>query len=155
MELKEVERRMQPGGWNTKPMLLPGYSLESIIAEDARRLATLQVSPETLGTKFAELLAQGEKTDWFRPFRQGGVAVELRRRRGFITCPWADDEFVRCTTGAGGRATGNEFLIRDRKSSRSIEGFEISVHLIRDHGFFGGPGTPFRIEPEDLAAVLR
>ena len=133
-------------------MLLPGSSLESIIAEDARRLAALQVSHETLGAKMAELLAKGNKTDWFRPFRSGGTDVELHRRRGFITCPWAAAEFTRCTVGAGSRATGNEFMIR--KSSRKIEGFEISVHLIRDHGFFGGPGTPFRIEPEDLVEVV-
>jgi hypothetical protein len=88
MELKDIERRMQPGGWNAKPLLLPGYSLASIIAEDARRLATLQISHQTLGTKLAELLEKGSKTDWFRPFRHGGIDVELRRRRGFITCPW-------------------------------------------------------------------
>ena len=152
MDLKEVDRRMQPGGWNTKPMLLPGYALDSIIAEDASRLAALQVSHETLGTKLAELIAKGSKTDWFRPFRQSGIDVELHRRRGFITCPWAAEEFAKCTVGAGGRATANEFLIR--KSSRSIQGFEISVHLIRDHGFFGGPQTPFRIEPEELAELL-
>lgn len=144
---------MQPGGWNTKPMLLPGYSLESIVAEDARRLAELQVSHQTLGTKLAELLQKGSKTDWFRPFRQGGTDVELRRRRGFITCPWAAEEFAKCAVGAGGRATANEFLVRNRKSSRSIEGFEISAHLIRDHGFFGGPNTAFRIEPDDLAEL--
>ena len=113
--------------------------------------AALPVSHETLGAKMAELLAKGNKTDWFRPFRSGGTDVELHRRRGFITCPWAAEEFTRCTVGAGSRATGNEFMIR--KSSR-IEGFEISVHLIRDHGFFGGPGTPFRIEPENLAEVV-
>jgi hypothetical protein len=154
MDLKEIEQRMRPGGWNTKPMLLPGQSLESIIAEDTRRLATLQVSNETLGTKLGELLEKGRETDWFRPFRQSGIDVEVRRRRGFITCPWAEEEFEKCTVGKGGRATANEFFIRNRKSSHSMQGFELSVHLIRDHGFFGGPDTPFRIEPDELVGIL-
>lgn len=145
---------MQLGAWNTKPMLLAGQSLEYIMAEDQHRLATLQISSETLGIKLGELLEKGRQTDWFRPFRQSGIDVEVRRRRGFLTCPWAAEEFTKCTVGEGGRATANEFLIRNRKSSLSIQGFEISVHLIRDHGFFGGPGTPFRIEPEDLVNLL-
>jgi hypothetical protein len=145
---------MQPGGWNSKPMLLPGQSLESIIAEDGQRLATLQVSHETLGTKLGELLEKGRDTDWFRPFRQSGVDVEVRRRRGFITCPWAEEEFEKCSVGQGGRATANEFFLRNRKTSQSLQGFELSVHLIRDHGFFGGPHTPFRIDPEELVELL-
>jgi len=145
---------MQPGAWNTKPMLLPGQSLESIIAQDQQRLASLQVNHETLGTKLGELLEKGRQTDWFRPFRYGGYDVEVRRRRGFITCPWAEEEFEKCPVGLGGRATANEFVVKNRKSSTTIAGFELSVHLIRDHGFFGGPETPFRIEPGDLVDLL-
>jgi hypothetical protein len=35
-----------------------------------------------------------------------------------------------------------------------LEGFELSIHLIRDHAFFGGPGTRFRIDPERAVAIL-
>ena len=154
MELDEIERRMQPGGWATRPMLLPGTSLALTLAEDARRLAGLGVSAEDLGRRLAELLATAATSDWFRPFRGGPFDVELRRRRGLIPCPWAPAETARCTIGIGGRPTANQFAVRNRQSRRRLEGFEISVHLIRDHGFFGGPGTAFRIEPEELALVL-
>lgn len=154
MQLDVIERRMRPGGWNPKPMLLAGDSLTSVLSADAHLLASLRVSHQMLGTKLAELVAAAGKSDWFRPFRHETFDVEVRRRRGFITCPWAPEEFARCTTGAGGRATANEFLVRNRKLRTSIQGFEILAHLIRDHGFFGGPKTVFRIEPRQLAELL-
>lgn len=154
MDLEEIERRMRPGGWSVKPLLLEGESLALTLEEDARRLVRLGVSSEALGQGLAELLAGAAKSDWFRPFRSGPYAVELRRRRGLISCPWAPEEGMRCPAGAGSRATANQFAITHRKSRRHLEGFELSVHLIRDHGFFGGKGSVFRIEPEDLALLL-
>lgn len=154
MQLEVIERRMRSGGWNTKPMLLPGDSLASILAKDAQQLSALRVSHQTLGVRLAEILAAGSKTDWFRPRRRDPFEVEVRRRRGFLTCPWAAEEFAKCPVGAGGRATANEFLLRNRERRTAIQGFEISVHLIRDHGFFGGPGTIFRVEPQNLVEVL-
>ena len=152
MELEEIERRMRPGGWYTRPMLLQGDSLAAILEEDARRLARLGASAADLGGRLAELLASASKSDWFRPFRGGPFAVELRRRRGLIPCPWAPDETSRCA--AGSRPTANQFSITHRGSRRWLEGFELSAFLIRDHGFFGGPGTELRIEPEELALLL-
>jgi hypothetical protein len=154
MELDEIERRMRPGGWYTKPLLLESESLVLTLEEDARRLVRLGVSAEVLGHRLAELLATASTSDWFRPFRGGPFDVELRHRRGLIPCPWAPDETTRCPTGAGGRATANQFAITNRNSRRRLAGFELSAHLIRDHGFFGGRGTAFRIQPEDLALLL-
>ena len=154
MQLEAIERRMWPGGWNTKPMLLQGDSLASVLAADAHRLASMRLSHLALGTKLAEVIALGAGTDWFRPSRDETFDVEVRRRRGFLTCPWAPAEFAKCPSGGGGRATANEFLVQNRRRRTALQGFEISVHLIRDHGFFGGPKTPFRIEPDDLADLL-
>jgi len=145
---------MLPGGWHSRPLLLPGQPLESVLAQDALRLGELGIIAEAVGQALADILDQGKQSDWFRPFRHSLLDVEVRRRRGFITCPWAAEETDKCMAGKGGRATANEFLLRHRDSGLVISGFEISAHLIRDHGFFGGPGTAFRLEPGDLAVVL-
>lgn len=154
METAELERRMLPGGWHSRPLLLPGQSLDAVIAEDAGRLRGLGDDAERLGQAIADALAQATGSDWFRPASGAHVEVELRRRRGFITCPWASEETEKCTVGKGGRASANEFLLRDRASGLVLPGFEIMAHLIRDHAFFAGPGTPFRIEPEALCRIL-
>lgn len=145
---------MLPGGWHGRPLLLPGQSVAAVIAEDARRLRELGCNAEALGQAIADALAHAEDSDWFLPSRGRHLEVELRRRRGFITCPWATEETEKCTVGKGGRATANEFVLRDRDSGVALIGFEISAHLIRDHGFLAGPGTAFRIEPEDLVRML-
>jgi hypothetical protein len=154
IELLEVERRMQPGAWFTHGFLLKGASLAEVLANDARTLAALGVTAEQVGQRLAELLESGAKSDWFWPLRTGEYKVEMRRRRGFITCPWALDELEPCVVGQLSPPTANQFLIQHRGSRQRLEGFELSIHLIRDHAFFGGPGSRFRIEPQRAVAVL-
>jgi hypothetical protein len=150
----ELERRMRPGGWSVKPMLLPGESLAARLENDAVRLDQLGTTAAALGTRLAELLASAGGSDWFLPRRHANYDVELRKRRGLITCPWAEEEYARCAHGLGARPTANEFVLRRAAGGPALSGFELSAHLIRDHGFFGGVGTVFRLEPDDLAILL-
>jgi hypothetical protein len=153
LDLSTVEKRMQPGAWFASGFLLENTSLAEVLDKDRRTLAALSVTAEEVGNKLAELLAQAGKSDWFWPLRTAEFKVEIRRRRGFITCPWAPDEFEPCNIGHMTPPTANQFLIQ-RGFRQRLEGFELSVHLIRDHEFFGGPGSRLRIEPEQAVAVL-
>jgi hypothetical protein len=145
---------MQPGAWFTHGFLVMGTPLVDVLAEDAHTLIELRVTAEQIGCRLAELLQSAAKSDWFRPFRTGGYGVEIHRRRGLIACPWASDEFESCATGKGGHPTANQFVIRRKGTRQRLEGYELSVHLIRDHAFFGGPGSVFRVEPRQAVAVL-
>lgn len=145
---------MQPGAWFTHGFLVRGTPLEGVLADDARTLAALKITAEQIGTRLAELLQSAAKSDWFRPFRSAAYRVEIHRRRGLIACPWANDEFEPCAIGSGGHPTANQFVIRRKGLGQRLEGYELSVHLIRDHCFFGGPGSVFRIEPKQAVAVL-
>jgi len=145
---------MQPGAWFTHGFLLRGTPLAEVLAEDARTLTALGVTAEEVGLRLTELLGFSAKSDWFRPARTGDYKVEIRRRRGLIACPWAPDEFEPCAIGQGGHPTANQFLIRRKGSRQRLEGYELSAHLIRDHAFFGGPGSVFRVEPEKAVEVL-
>lgn len=108
LDLLEVERRMQPGAWFTHGFLLKGTSLAEVLANDARALAALGVSAEQVGQRLSKLLESGAKSDWFWPFRTGEYKVEIRRRRGFITCPWALAEFEPCAVGQLSFPTANQ-----------------------------------------------
>ena len=144
---------MQPGAWFTHGFLLADTSLTEVLRRDAQTLAEMGVTAQQVGQRLAELLEPAATSDWFRPHRSEGYKVEIRRRRGFITCPWAPDEFEPCVVGHLSPPTANHFQIR-HGWRRRLEGFELSVHLIRDHGFFGGPGSRFRIEPDQAATFL-
>jgi len=53
----------------------------------------------------------------------------------------------------GGISLRTRFTITD-PSGRRLSGYELSAHLIRDHGFFGGPDTRYRLEPAEVAGIL-
>jgi hypothetical protein len=152
--LPELEQRMQPGAWDTHGFMLHGASLADVVASDAAKLASLGVTAAQVGQDLALVLESGAASDWLRPFKAGPYSVEILRRRGFITCPWATEEFQACAAGHPFAATANQFRIVRRLSRQSLEGFVLSSHLIQLHGFFGGPGSRFRIEPEQAVAVL-
>ena len=123
------------------------------MAEDAEATQRLGLDPRTIGTRLGELLAAAADSDAGRPVTSGVLSVELLRARGFLTCPWAPEEFEPCPVGLGGRATANRFTIT-HASGQSLFGYELSAHLIRDHGFFGGPDTRYRLEPAAVAEIL-
>jgi hypothetical protein len=154
MTFDDIEQRMQPGGWDTSGFIRPGSRLSEVLAADADLIHRHGVDPEHVGRRLADLLAAGARSDRGRPVRVGAHAVEILHQRGLITCPWAPEEFEACETGAGGYPTANRFHIQRLSSRASLDGFELCAHLIRDHGFFGGPGTRFRLEPDQVLEVL-
>jgi hypothetical protein len=145
---------MQPGAWDASGFLTPGSSLADVLARDADTVRRLGVDLQAIGERLRELLRAGEGSDVFQPTVVGDFEVEVLHQRGLITCPWAPEEFEVCPVGQGARPTANRFIIRHRPTGNRIEGFELSIHLICDHGFFGGPGTRYRIDPERLALVF-
>ena len=149
----EIERRMQPGAWDGPGFLRPGTSLPAVQAEDAETTRRLGLDAQTVGARLGELLDAAADSDVGRPVTVGDRQVELLRARGFLTCPWAPEEFEPCPVGLGGRATANRFTIIDA-SGRRLAGYELSAHLIRDHAFFGGPGTRYRLEPAEVAGFV-
>ena len=155
MELSEVERRMRPGGWYSKPLLRVEEVLEARLRKDANSLQRLGLDSRQLGAQLAELIAGARQTDWFRPIRRKALSVEVRRRRGLITCSWAEEEFKPCAAAPEDLPTANEFVLRNSATNTQISSFVLVAHLVRVHGFFGGTGTVYRIEPEALAQALQ
>ncbi len=146
---------MRPGGWFPRPMLLADESLDERLASDAERLRATGVDASELGGRLLRLLERAVGSDWGSPVSEGDLEVEILRRRGILTCPWAPEEFESCGYGDGGKRAGaNQFRARNVARGVGVEGFVLSAHLIAEHGFFGGTDTDFRIEPEELSALL-
>lgn len=145
---------MRPGAWTVTGFLAADASLAEVLAADTAELARLSVSAGELGERLRDLLERGSKSDWFRGKRVGEHRVEIHRRRGLLTCPWAPEEFAACPVGRGSGPTSNEFVVVRAPTRARLEGLELHAHLIGDHGFFGGPGTEYRLEPENVAAAL-
>lgn len=151
----EVERRLRADGWFIAPPLGADEALAGCLEQDATTVRAAGTTAAALGGALGELLAAATGSDWSRPVSVGPLKVELVRRRGVSTCPWAAAEHEPCAYGDGGRGAGlNQFHIRDTNSGLELKGFVLTAHLIREHGFFGGVGTVWRIDPAGLVALL-
>jgi hypothetical protein len=42
----------------------------------------------------------------------------------------------------------------NKKTGEEIRWTALNIHMIKEHGFYEGKGSPFRIEPLDLIRVL-
>ncbi len=72
-----------------------------------------------------------------------GVVVDVEEARGHLACPFGHP---------GIYAKGRMTITHDKGELRVTP---LSIHMIRAHGFFGGLGSPFRVEPVALIELLK
>lgn len=180
-DLAEVEARMRPGVMSPIGFLAPDESLKETITRDAETMDRLGLSYDQLADTLESLLNQVLEM-FRRPVPPEEIPRALARQTtfpnlknpetiprfdlrtmpdpesGFLIdhlqvfvvsykdmqgCPWGDT------------ITGNtDFMIFNRETGESVTVPALMPHLIRTHHFFGGLDSPYRTEPERLAAVL-
>jgi tetratricopeptide (TPR) repeat protein len=113
-----------------------------------------------------------------------GLQVFLKVYFGYQSCPWtmlrrpycaaeapwpmqiscAESVRVRgpvlgaalpCSGDVTFRHGDRDFLVIDRRTRMYLRGSGLLPHLIREHHFFGGAHSPYRLDPERAARVLR
>ena len=144
-EMKDIERDMQAGR-----LSLDGFlgndtrSLEAIINEDDSTLKAINTTAEAMGRMMRRITRAGMEAQG-EPVEYDGYQVEVMEYKGWIPCPFKDNrKFSKRITNAVNLATGE-----------GIQWTDVGVHLIKDHGFFQGHGSPYRLDPIKLAAFLR
>lgn len=60
-----------------------------------------------------------------------------------------------CQAGQTYRYSDIDFLLINRGTGDYLAGPGLITHLIRDHHFFEGPGSPYRVDPTTAVRVLR
>ncbi len=136
-----VSRRMRPGAWDADGFLGPDEVLDDRIDGDAAICAELATTPDALGARLLDVLAEDGP----------GVTI-VAGDEPAISCPWALEQDEVCLRGPGGAPTSDRFTVTF--GERTLEGYALSAHLIAVHGFFGGLGSRFRIDPVRADALL-
>jgi len=67
---------------------------------------------------------------------------------GLQDCPWGS------STGKTCGSASRDWRIRNTVRDLELRGSHLIVHLIGDHGFFEGHGSPYRTDPRALAELL-
>ena len=152
--LEELERRMRPGAFSQVGFLGPEERLEEVLDQDRQTVARLGLTLAEIVVPLDALLDVAESSggNWAR---LGDLDVQIELTTGFQICPWATDpHHAQCTAGGGVRHASITWQIRNHRSGGKLSGPGLIVHLIRDHGFFEGHNSPYRVDPEQLVRLL-
>jgi hypothetical protein len=142
--LSSIQARMLPGA-----ITLPGFlgsdrrPLADILAADDAAVRKLGLAHERIADRLAEIARQGRDAQEREIEVEGRYRVSVRTDRGLLPSPFGDGAFEKGETELVEIATG-----------RSFRWTELSLHLLRTHGFYGGQGSAYRLEPAELAEAL-
>ncbi|MBI5723199.1 MAG: hypothetical protein HZA50_04515 [Planctomycetes bacterium] len=121
-------------------------TVKEIVATDAGELARAGLTAEKAAQILQKVLdsamaAMGAEVD----FAGGRLKAVCRESMGKLPCPLAS-----CGLLAKGQVE-----LTDTQTGRIFLIAPLSVHLIANHRFLQGRGSDYRIEPEDLAQLVK
>jgi hypothetical protein len=183
LSIPELEERMRPGAMSHEGFLGPTESLDAVLARDRRTLEEAQVTYDQVADALERVLQLAldqeddlrnqEYSELVKPYvpipdllrpesiprfsldnlpdPETGYLVEGTLQVFFVAflglqdCPW-DCGYIPWSSF--------DFLILNRRSGEDITGPGMIVHLIREHQFFEGSESPYRVEPLKAIRVL-
>ncbi len=143
--MKKAREEMRPG-----KLSLPGFlgtdprDLARLIDEDNEAIKRMDLTHAAVAARMRVLRDAG--AEGLGEFISIAPHFEVRvdSVRGRMPCPF----------GERGLYPKTNVTVRNLKTGREVAYTDLNIHLIAAHGFYEGRGTPFRVEPAELAAVL-
>lgn len=118
--------------------------VREIIAVDSAAVNRLGLTHERIADRLGDILERAMGR-YGNPADVGdGLTAVYREAMGRIPCPWPHYTL----------APKGEVELFEEAGGRTFLFSPLSVHLIGAHGFYQGRGSRYRLEPEELAAVL-
>jgi len=141
----QIQQQMRPGI----------ITLDGFLGTDERNL--IDIINEDEGTVQRHNLTHEKIAQRMQEFREKGLAgleefilldetfdVRVDSVRGKLPSPFG---------GPGMYGKINTTVV-NKKLGKQITYTDLHIHFVRDHGFYEGKGSPFRLEPEDLITIL-
>jgi hypothetical protein len=102
------------------------------------------VSPEQIADRLQYFIEEGKK-GLETPVDLGDFTTQVIWRRGMLPSPFGDPKRLYHKLVA---------TVVNTKLQKTITYTQLNVHMIRDHGFFEGKGSVYRLEPQEVVEVL-
>ena len=118
--------------------------IHDIIEEDVHTLARLGVTQEQIADRLQYFIEEGKK-GLETPVDLGDFTTQVIWRRGMLPSPFGDPKRLYHKIVA---------TVFNKHLNKELRYTQLNVHMIRDHGFFEGKGSVFRLEPEEVVEVL-
>ena len=139
-EKKEVQSNFEPGKISKEGFFgKDTRHIHDIVRNDLQTLSWLGVGREEVADGLQYFIDEG-KRGLEGEVDLGAFTVLVRWDRGMMPCPFGEH-------GLYPKIVATVFSKRQKKAIRYSQ---LSVHMIRKHGFFGGQGSVFRLDPREL-----
>jgi len=117
--------------------------VHDIIKEDLLTLSKLGVEIEEIADRLQHFIEEGKK-GLETKVDLGNFTVQIAWDRGLLPCPFGEPR----------RHHKIIATLFNKKLNKEIKFSQLNVHMIREHGFFEGKGSTFRLEPEEMVNLL-
>jgi hypothetical protein len=143
--LKMVQDRMRPGLIARDGFLgTDRRQLLEILEEDQNAVAGLGLRHEQIAERMAYFTEAGKKGLGTTVTVDENYEVRVQSVRGMLPCPW----------GHKGLCPKVNVFLTNLRTGDEMVWTALNVHLIREHGFYEGRGSPFRIDPAHAKRAL-
>lgn len=144
-ELDRVEQSMRPMRLCAEGFLgKDPRKLIEILTEDQGTINSLGLSHGMIAQRL-KAITERAKGGWGDPVVvEDKFEVEFQEARGKISCPW----------GHCGLYPKTHVKLKKRETGETLIWSDLSIHLIEEHGFYQGKGSPYRLDPPEVKQIL-
>ncbi|HUW69385.1 MAG TPA: hypothetical protein VMX33_04070 [bacterium] len=141
---KDAYEQMRPGVITAQGFLGSDQrSFADIVEADLEAWRRAGTDPDEAAAFLERLRDLGQKGLGEPTGIDGRWVVTTGDARGVLPCPFHDGTFHKNSIEAVDEKTGKRIIYSD-----------LSIHLLRAHRFCQGTGSPFRLDPEMVAAMM-
>lgn len=145
VQMREIQEKMKPGIITRDGFLgADSRNLIDILTEDDAEVKRLNLSHMQIAQRMRELRDAGKNGlgDFISVPPHFEVRVDMVR--GKLPCPFGHPGLIQKTN----------IQVRNLEIKREITFTDMHIHMIGEHGFYEGKGSPFRLEIRDLIETL-
>ncbi len=145
VQMKQVQEKMKPGIITRDGFLgTDARNLIDILVEDDALVKRMNLDHQSIAQRMIELRDTGLRGLGDFISVEPHYEIRVDSVRGKLPCPFGDPGIFPKTNT----------IVRNLEKNREITYTDLNIHLIMAHGFYEGRGSPFRLEPDDLAQIL-
>lgn len=145
VQMREIQEKMKPGVITRDGFLgTDGRNLIDILTEDDAEVKRMDLTHKQIADRMRKLRKAGKEGlgDFISVAPHFEVRVDMVR--GKLPCPFGHPGLIQKTV----------IQVRNLTKSREITFTDMHIHIIGEHGFYEGKGSPFRLEVRDLIDTL-
>jgi hypothetical protein len=155
IELDRIQYKLRIGPH--AGFLHPSETLTEVRSKDMKTLQHLKISPDQIANKMEILAGKYYRSNYLCPTKSSEPKLiesifEITGKAflGSMTCPFHDSS----KDPTSHSESYSEITIKNKNTGKSIKYNSLMWHLIRNHQFFGGPLSSYRVDPTHIVDVF-